>query len=387
MDNLILSYLVFTIVTLIVAIVISHVFLSDSRFDFLSIFRKKPLPFLKLPPEVRVQIYKNIIDRDPVYPSKQTASTSLISKIKELRKNRRRPIGANLILLANRQINDEYISVLCKTATFTLTLEEGTYLSKSKPRIWDLLPAAYAQIKRCNLRIVADPSILGSHHLMEEGAVGLASRIIAVLRLMSQLECLTVNIHALTNPLPLWFHASQALKVCEGLPLKRINLSSDIKMMRENHLALCYDKGGGASGRNWEWRCPEGHRVYDGLVGKQPIRGFCAALYMECIICDGLLDSISDNSWDTVVWSLKIEISRPYYPFKDANRFLLWISVWMMAHTCWLRHKILKGLLSLRNPNGLNKSQHRLLYSHVFQTNAHFRTQLWKRYFFHRPPL
>lgn len=301
MDDSTLSYFIFTTVTLIVAIVVSHVFLSDTRFDFFGIFRKKHLPFLKLPPEVRVQIYKNIIDRDPIYPSKQPASTSLISRIKELRKNRRRPIGANLILLANRQINDEYISVLCKTATFTLTLDERTYLSKSKPRIWDLLPAAYAQIKRCNLRIIADPSILGSHHLMEEGATGLASRVTTTLCHMSQLDCLTVNIHALTNPLPLWFHASQALKVCESLPLQRINLSSDIKMMRENHLALVFDKGSGANGRNWEWRCPEGHPVYDGLVGKQPIRGFCAALYMECITCDGLLDSISDDSSVIVV--------------------------------------------------------------------------------------
>ena len=298
MEDSILSYLLFTSVTFIVAIIISHLFLLDSHFYFFGIFRKKYLPFLKLPPEIRLKIYQNIIDRDPVYPLEQPASTSLILRIRQLR-IRKKPIGANLILLANRQINNEFISVLCETATFTLTLDEKTYLAKSNPQIWDLLPAAYAHIKRCDLRIVADPSILGSHDMMEEGAAGLASRIAAALSHMTQLEYLTLNVHALTNPLPLWFHVSQALKVCEGLPLRRIGLSSDIKMMRENHLALCTDSGrDGGRSNNWEWRCPEGHHIYDGLVKKQPIRGFCAALYMGCITCDRLQDRLQDNLSD-----------------------------------------------------------------------------------------
>ena len=288
------SYLLFACVTFIAAIIISHIFLLDSHFNFSGIFRKRCLPFLKLPPEVRLQIYQNIIDRDPVYPLEEPVSTSLISRIRQLRKIRSRPVGANLILLANRQLYDEYISVLSKTATFTLTLNEEAHLKYSIIRIWDFLPVAYVHIKRCNLRIVAHPSILGSSYMMESGAEGLAFRITDALHYMSQLENLVLNIHAVTNPLPLWFHASQAFKVCEDLPLRRINLSSDIKMMRENHLALCCDDGG-ASGKNWEWRCPEGHRVYDGLVGKQPIRGFCAALYMECITCYALSDSASDN--------------------------------------------------------------------------------------------
>ena len=302
MDDLKPSNIILMLITLIVAILVTQfLFLHGYKPCFDGIIRMKPLPFMSLPPEVRLQIYQNIIDRDPSYPVQEQASTSFTSRLTQTVHKRIRmikPTGANLILLANRQIHAEYIAVLCKTATFKLTLDDDTYLSSSNHNhkhnnspIWELSPAVYKQIKRCDLRIVADPSIIGSHDMMEGGAARLARRVAAALSYMPQLMHLTVHIHALTNPLLFWFHASQAFKVYEGLPLQRVSLSSDCKTMGENHLARCSDNDNdddGAAvnnGERWEWRCPENHYVVDGLSGKQPIRGFCAALYMDCNIC------------------------------------------------------------------------------------------------------
>ena len=288
MDILQPPKLLFPLATLLVAVLVTKLLLSHSCFRS----RKRSLPFLCLPPEVRLQIYQNIIDRDPLYPVPEPSSTSLTSRLAQILHKTiwtKTPTGANLILLANKQTHAEYAAVLCKATTFKLTLSEIAYLDNKNNTsnknnhntpIWKLSPAVCRQIERCDIRIVADPCIIGSNDRMEGEAARLARCVAAALSCMPQLVRLTVHIHGLSNPLLLWYHASQAFKVCEDLPVQRVSLSSSCKTTGENHLAR---RAG--DGRGWEWRCPENHFVDDGLSGKQPIRGFCADLYMKCDVC------------------------------------------------------------------------------------------------------
>ena len=269
-------YIFYITASLSLAILISYALSYKGRHTIFSLFRRKHFPFLQLPPELRNQIYLDVIDRDPYYPADPQQSTSF-NPLQRFNRLRNRQRSSNWLLLANRQIHAEYFAALGKTTTFTLTLHEYQYLNG--PCLWDVPESVTVPIQRCHLRIVASPSIIGFHDKMEEGADNLAARVKTALNTsMPNLAHLTVHIHALTNPLMLWFNGSQAFKVVKGLPVQRIAWSSDCKTLWENHIARTENGG-------WEWRCPKGHFVTNALVEKQPIRGFCAALYMECENC------------------------------------------------------------------------------------------------------
>ncbi|EON65821.1 hypothetical protein W97_05060 [Coniosporium apollinis CBS 100218] len=61
-------------------------------------------------------------------------------------------------MLVNRQLYDEFMTVLCRQATFNLPIDNR---SDKYDRLWPLSPSTMQSIQKCNLHIVATSRMLG----------------------------------------------------------------------------------------------------------------------------------------------------------------------------------------------------------------------------------
>ncbi|KAH8731679.1 hypothetical protein GQ44DRAFT_587567, partial [Phaeosphaeriaceae sp. PMI808] len=261
--------------------------------------RRKPFPFLKLPQELRDMIYNNLIE-NPAYPPppacpKQTSRMDWIRPSQWLSAPpSRRPKPSNWIMLANKQIFREYMDLLCKRATFDLTISPLTHPSPDS-QIETLLlmpPSALKELRSCNLTLVTTSNMLGvsDPRNMTSSEWTLARQIRQELSSLSNISYLSLNAKAigdpLWNPLWIWYHACQSFKYMGthlsdmgpvGPKLDRITFSLDTWSPGENYLKR--------EGDVWMWCCMQGHGVVvDGGVD-MTVREFCAKIYHECGVC------------------------------------------------------------------------------------------------------
>lgn len=184
--------------------------------------------------------------------------------------------------LVSRQFRDEYMYVFCRCATFHFTLDASITPSE---RPFKIAPETLSRIRKCALRILATPGIVGAFDPREAtGDWLLRDKVFEAMEDMKSLTDMTLSIQAcgnqLWNPLWLWHFTSQAFKESKVQAFRRIDFTLEGWTLREpNHMARRADG-------NWEWQCAEGHCVQEDREGQMPVRQFCGALYAECRICD-----------------------------------------------------------------------------------------------------
>ncbi|CAN9106253.1 unnamed protein product [Alternaria alternata] len=113
------------------------------------------------------------------------------------------------------------------------------------------------------------------------------------LKHMSSVQTFTLDAKALGdplwNPLWIWYHASQSLKllgtefsdtVPRGPQLTQITFSLDTWSPGENYLKRDEKYGG-----QWMWYCAKNHLVGADVGAEMTVREFCGKLYQECSIC------------------------------------------------------------------------------------------------------
>jgi hypothetical protein len=189
----------------------------------------------------------------------------------------------NSLTLVNRQVRDEFLLIFCQETTFCFTLDASNTDGDS---FWKLAPNILSSIRKCRLRILATPGIVGAfdpRHV--SGNWQLRDRVFSMLGRMDQLVDLQLSIQAcgnqLWNPIWLWHYTSQSFKQNNMAAFSRMSFDLEGWNMRDpNHLA----RRGPAW--PWQWRCSAGHLVLPDPQGSQPIREFCGALYAECRVCD-----------------------------------------------------------------------------------------------------
>lgn len=111
------------------------------------------------------------------------------------------------------------------------------------------------------------------------------------LKHMSSIQSFTLDAKALGdplwNPLWIWYHASQSLKllgtdmsdtVPRGPQLSQIHFSLDTWSPGENFLKRLPHHG-------WTWYCTKGHVVATDFGYDMTVREFCAKLYKDCRVC------------------------------------------------------------------------------------------------------
>ncbi|EOA85435.1 uncharacterized protein SETTUDRAFT_90043 [Exserohilum turcica Et28A] len=288
--------------------------------------QQKPFPFLDLPQELRDMVYEYFL-HDPVYPApapvRPTFPTSSLDWMKPGRWTTATTAasasppqpGSKWLFLANKQIYAEYMDMLCKRKTFHFNVSPETYkpmtatpptpnpstppsappssLAPLDTNVWNISPRTLSKIHTCSLKLVTTSSMLGvtDPRSMTSSSWTLGQRMRSQLKHMSAVHTFTLDAKALGdplwNPLWIWYHASQSLKllgtdlsdtVPRGPQLTQITFSLDTWSPGENHLRRHAKDG-------WFWFCNKGHRVVSDGGADMTVREFCAKLYMECSIC------------------------------------------------------------------------------------------------------
>jgi hypothetical protein len=288
------------------------------RYKTMQDENRKPFPFMELPRELRDMIYENLIE-DPSYPP-PAACTKHASTMDWMLPGRWSSASAtsqhrrsNWIMLTDKQICKEYMELLCKRATFHLTVSPQNYQNPcstptsnvpSNARIWKISPTTLKQLRSCDLKLITTSSMLGvsDPRNMTSSDWTLARQIRQELTSLTNVTNLTLDAKAigdpLWNPLWIWYHASQSFKamgtsladtVPAGPKLNRITFSLDTWSPGENYLARDVDNKAA-----WTWYCMKGHSV--GLDGvDMTVREFCGKLYQECRVCRPELDSDDES--------------------------------------------------------------------------------------------
>jgi hypothetical protein len=288
-------------------------FVALSKYRKMQYQNKKPFPFLELPQELRDMVYEYFLD-DPAYPPParnelqrstldwvrpaRWASTSMSSGTRH---------GNKRIFLANKQVYAEYMDMVCKRKTFHLSVTPQTYrpaTTSSSPSpfsptsytpVWDISPTTLSNIQTCSLKLITTSSMLGvtDPRSMTSSSWTLGRRMREQLKHMSSVKTFMLDAKALGdplwNPLWIWYHASQSLKllgtelsdtVPRGPQLTQITFSLDTWSPGENYL-----KRDEASGGQWMWYCMKNHLVDTDVGAEMTVREFCGKLYQECSIC------------------------------------------------------------------------------------------------------
>ncbi|KAA8621025.1 hypothetical protein A1F94_013501 [Pyrenophora tritici-repentis] len=272
---------------------------------------RKPFPFLELPQELRDMVYEHFLE-DPVYPppprslvqrsSLEWMYPSLLTSASSASRSRRH---SKWIFLANKQVYAEYLDMLCKRNTFHLSVSPQTYKpiaptasSASSPddnKVWQISPSTLSKVRNCSLSLVTTSSMLGvtDPRSMTSSSWTLGQRMREQLKHMGNVHTFTLNAKALGdplwNPLWIWYHASQSLKMLGteasdtvpiGPQLTRITFSLDTWSPGENYVARSESEGG-----KWMWCCNKDHPVGLDIGPEITVREFCAKLYQECRVC------------------------------------------------------------------------------------------------------
>ncbi|EMD94563.1 hypothetical protein COCC4DRAFT_152777 [Bipolaris maydis ATCC 48331] len=281
---------------------------------------QKQFPFLELPQELRDMVYEYFLD-DPVYPAPPRPSfhtPSVVSWMNPTRWTSSTPSRPHqrsnkCIFLANKQIHAEYMDMLCKRCTFKFFVSPETYKSlppsplPSSPshppptttiaiqeatNVWTISPATLSKIRHCSLSLITTSAMLGvtDPRSMTSSSWSLGRRMRQQLKHMSSIQTFTLDAKALGdplwNPLWIWYHASQSLKllgtdlsdtVPRGPQLSRITFSLDTWSPGENYLKRQTE--------GWTWYCARGHVVATDFGHDMTVREFCAKLYKECKVC------------------------------------------------------------------------------------------------------
>jgi hypothetical protein len=275
-----------------------------------------PFRFLDLPQELRDIVYEQLLE-DPSYPapSKCPKHASAMDWMLPGRWTPstcapQRPKRSNWLLLGNRQIYKEYMDLLCKRATFHLTVSPENYKNPcatptlstpSFERIWKIAPDTFKKVRACDLRLITTSAMLGvtDPRKMNSAEWTLARRIRQELSSLTNVPNLTLDARAigdpLWNPLWIWYHAclsfrdmgtEQSDTGAVGPEITRITFSLDTWSPGENYLARDQE-GKGA----WTWYCMKGHDV--GVDGgpEMTVREFCGKLYQGCRVCRPEIES------------------------------------------------------------------------------------------------
>jgi len=253
--------------------------------------------FLDLPAELRENILLYTIDRDPSYPAKPKTAAQSPGWMSRLLPSRKPVItGGPALLLASRQLHDEYSAVLAKIGTFKLVINAHNY---QKPAMWQVSAATFANLRHVRLELHLTPSMMGSfdpRNASQSPATEwpLYLHVCRALAKMARLNSLEMYVHAcgdpLWNPLWLWHYASQAFKQADVKQLRSIRFKMDGPGLGENHIAR-------TSGGCWEWRCRKEHPIRDESEGWLPVRELCAALYRECASCQLQKEEAERMNW------------------------------------------------------------------------------------------
>jgi hypothetical protein len=314
--------------TLLALILPLLIYCAVRTYNKMQAENQKPFPFLELPQELRDMVYENLLE-DPAYPPPPACPTPtssmdwmLLRRWPSASPTPPLPKRSNWILLANKQIYNEYMELLCKRATFHLTVSPENYdpadssittpttspTSPPRSKIWKISPNTLKQLRFCDLKLVTTSSMLGvsDPRNMTSSDWTLARKIRQELTSLTNVHTLTLDAKAigdpLWNPLWIWYHASQSFKhmgtpqsdtVPVGPKLNRITFSLDTWSPGENYIER------DAENRDqWTWYCMKGHSV--GLDGGAEItvREFCVKLYQECHVCRPELESEDEDTAD-----------------------------------------------------------------------------------------
>jgi hypothetical protein len=275
---------------------------------------KRPFPFLELPQELRDMVYEHLLEERPTYPPPprcpKHASTMTWMLPGRWTSSIPQPKPSTWLLLANRQIHAEYMKLLCKRATFHLTVSPANYQnpcasptsnSPSNKKIWQIAPETLGQIRKCDLNLIATSSMLAvtDPRKMTSSDWTLARQIRAELSSLTSVTSFTLDAKAIAdplwNPLWIWYHACQSLRYSDepqsdtasvGSRLTKITFSLDTWSPGENYLQR--DKGNEGV---WTWWCMRGHSVGLDCGEDMTVREFCGKLYQECRVCRPELES------------------------------------------------------------------------------------------------
>ncbi|KAL5115479.1 hypothetical protein ACEQ8H_006620 [Pleosporales sp. CAS-2024a] len=282
---------------------------------------RRPFPFLELPQELRDMVYHHLIEPHPAFPPRPACPKPASTMDWMLLSGRWSSAGSppkassTWIMLANKQTYREYMELLCKRATFHLSISPQNYQNPgaatppwtrpSTRRIWQIAPSTLQQIRSCQLELVATSSMLGvtDPRNMTSSDWTLAAQIRSELAPLRNVTRLTLDAKAIAdplwNPLWIWYHACQSFRYMaapnnNNKPpggLHRITFSLDTWSPGENYLQRDVANGGGA----WTWYCVKGHDVGLDCGEDMTVREFCAKLYQECSICRPELDGEHDD--------------------------------------------------------------------------------------------
>ncbi|KAF1844172.1 uncharacterized protein K460DRAFT_287877 [Cucurbitaria berberidis CBS 394.84] len=288
------------------------------RYQKMQYENRKPFPFMQLPQELRDMVYEHLIE-DPVYPPPQLrlnhgSSLWMIPGLwSSSAASSRRLHTSNWIFLANKQVYKECMDVLCKRATFHLTVSPHNYKpsSSSSPpppspphsedkRLWNISPDTLKDLRTASLNLITTSAMLGvpDPRNMTSTDWTLARHVREELKQLVNVKNLTLDAKALGdplwNPLWIWYHACQSFKTMgtsasntspTGPKLNRITFSLDTWSPGENYLARHGDED------KWTWFCMQGHGVGLDIGPEMTVREFCGKLYQECRICRPELES------------------------------------------------------------------------------------------------
>ncbi|PSN74989.1 hypothetical protein BS50DRAFT_479784 [Corynespora cassiicola Philippines] len=286
----------------------------------------KPFPFMELPPELREMVYDYLVE-DPHYPppAKCVPDSGSVNKwMVPLRwpavatQGEKKGKNSNWLLLANKQINAEFTDLLCKKATFHLTVSPSNYIAPPVPssedaspspapqqKIWNLPAGALKKLRKCDIKLITTSSMLGTPdpRNMKPNEWALARQVREELKEVQNIGEMNLQVRAigdpLWNPLWVWYHASQSLKTMgtecgdyehTGPKLNRITFSLDIWSPGENIL-----KRDPENKNQWAWWCLEGHNVDTDGGADMTVREFCAKLYADCRTCRPEMDSDNED--------------------------------------------------------------------------------------------
>lgn len=314
------SFGVATLLTVVALILPPLLLWATQRYRKMQDDNRTPFTFLDLPQELRDMVYENLME-EPAYPPPSTCPqhTSTVNWMLPLRwpsasPKTKQPKPSNWILLANKQINREYMDLLCKKTTFHLTVSPQNYQnpcasptssSACNQNIWKISPDTLKQIRSCDLKLVTTSAMLGvtDPRNMHSTDWTLARQIRQELTALTNVSSLTLDAKALGdplwNPLWIWYHACQSFKNmgtqnsdigAVGPQLDRMTFSLDSWSPGENYMAR--DK---ANKGAWTWYCVKGHNVGVDGVGDVTVREFCGKLYQDCRICRPEMDSDDDE--------------------------------------------------------------------------------------------